>query len=235
MRNYIGLDISKVSTAMVIESNLGESFWSYNTKKLNSKWNTIASNCASIKTYIYETSEIYSDSEILKLKIYIKIANDILKDILINIDSKEETIVNIEGYSYSQNAGPIIDLVGIGSIIRAKLFESIDNVSIIITAPKSLKTQLCELVYGYSMVTKGKRKKKIVKEINRNKKGTAGGAFDKWDIFNALMDYKPTNILYIQSSIYHDDITAVKSFPKPFEDINDAYFLKELIINNKYI
>jgi hypothetical protein len=40
-----------------------------------------------------------------------------------------------------------------------------------VIAPKSLKSNTCEVVYGFQMIEEGKRVKKMVKKINKNKKG----------------------------------------------------------------
>ena len=71
-------------------------------------------------------------------------------------------------------------------------------------------------------------KKKIEKIINTNKKGIKGGDFDKHDMFQAVMDYTD-NILKDYGTNYYTEITAVKSLPKPLEDIVDSWLLKECI------
>lgn len=232
MKNYIGLDISKVSTAMVIKTNDDYFVFSYNNKKLTYKWNKLISEKVNIKHYEYLSDDDYSISEIYKLKTFLNIANDITKDILntINININNETVIFIEGYSYSKDAGPIIDLVGIGSIIRGKIYEMVPNIKQMkIIAPKSLKSQTCEKVYGFEMVDKGKRKPKIVKEINTNKEGVRGGDFTKTDMFKAIMDL---NVDWSLMDIYkdmYDDLISLKTFPKPLEDINDAFLLLQII------
>ncbi len=227
--NLIGLDISKISTAMVIENN-DEYIFSYNNKSIKNKWNKLISKLASVKTYNYNKIEEYSKSEIEKTTVFLKIANDLIKDLKSVIDESEKTIIYIEGYSYGQSLGPIIDLVGIGSIIRGKIIEHIDNVELIkIIAPKSLKLSTAEMVYGFEIKDIGKRKPKIIKEIHRNKNNVKGGDFDKHDMFNAIMEGNFNSELKNLYSINYEDITNIKSYPKPLEDINDAFLLKEMI------
>jgi hypothetical protein len=121
-------------------------------------------------------------------------------------------------------------LVGIGTIVRAKLYEYIPNITKMkIIAPKSLKTISCEMIYGFEMVEVGKRKKKIVKQINTNNKGTKGGDFTKHDMFQAIVDYNNNYILDDFFIEKYDEIMSVKTFPKPIEDLDDAWLLKEII------
>lgn len=229
--NFIGLDISKISTSMVIEIDEKEYIFSYNTNKPNYKWNKCIENIAKIKTYQYNnTLDNYSDSEIDKLKIFSKISNDLLSDINNTIITTEPTIIYIEGYSYGKDSSQIIDLVSIGSIIRTKIFENVPNIKKIkIVAPKSLKLIACEMIYGYKMVNIGKKKEKIVKIINTNKNGKKGGDFDKKDMFTMILDSHNKCIL---NKFYNEnlkEILSLKIIPKPLEDINDAWLLKEII------
>ena len=136
----------------------------------------------------------------------------------------------MEGYSYGQNVGPLIDLVGIGSIIRSKLYESIPNLKELkIISPKSLKTVTAEMIYGFDMVEVGKRVIKTEKVIRTNKSGIKGGDFDKHHIFEAIMVYNKNFSLLDYCKANLDEIKALKSFPKPLEDIDDAWLLKEII------
>lgn len=229
--NLIGLDISKISTSMVIEVDEKEFIFSYNTNKPTYKWNKCIENLVKIRTYEYDnTIDNYSESEINKLTIFTKISNDLIEDIVTTIDTSKETIIYIEGYSYGRDPGPIIDLVGIGTIIRGKILESIPNVKKIkIIAPKSLKLTACEMVYGFEMVNIGKRKEKIVKQINTNKDGKKGGDFDKKDMFDLILESDSKCILDTFYDENYDEISALKTFPKPLEDIDDAWLLKEII------
>lgn len=229
--NFIGIDISKVSTSMVIETGEKEYIFSYNTNKSTYKWNKNIEHVVKIRTYEYDNSiDNYSETELDKLKNFSKISNDLLEDIITTIVSTQPTIIYIEGYSYGKDSSQIIDLVGIGSIVRAKIYENIPNIKQIkIIAPKSLKLTACEMVYGYEMINIGKKKEKIVKIINTNKDGKKGGDFDKKDMFELILESSTKCIL---DSFYTDnieEILSLKTFPKPLEDINDAWLLKEII------
>ena len=231
--NYIGLDISKISTAMSIETNDINYLFSYNTNKVTSKWNKGIQNIKGVKIRTYEyDNEIdnYSEKEINKLKLFLNISNDLIEDLLSVINKNEESIIYIEGYSYGRDPGPIIDLVGIGTIVRGKLYENIPLIKRIkIIAPKSLKLICCEMIYGSKMIDIGKRKSKIIKEINTNNNGIKGGDFSKHDMFQAIIDSNSDynlNDYFIEN---YKAIKEIKTFPKPIEDIDDAWLLKEII------
>jgi len=98
-----------------------------------------------------------------------------------------------------------------------------------IVAPKSLKLSTAELVYGAEIVDIGKRKPKIVKIINTNKNGLKGGDFQKIDMYYAIKNMGKPHLLSDLFNDMHDKIISTKTFPKPIEDLNDAYLLKELI------
>lgn len=228
--NLIGLDISKISTSMVIETNGKEHIFSYNTNKPSYKWNKNIENIVKIRTYEYNNKlDTYSEIEIDKLNVFSRISSDLVQDIVETI-SNEPTIIYIEGYSYGKDSSQIIDLVSIGSVIRTKIFESVQNIEKIkIVAPKSLKLIACEMVYGYKLINVGRKKEKIVKVINSNKEGKKGGDFDKIDMFKMILDYNNKSIL---DSFYNEnleELLSLKYFPKPLEDINDAWLLKEII------
>ena len=231
--NLIGLDISKVSTGMAIEVNNINYLFSYNTSKPTQKWNKILDTIdnVTIRTYEYDnTIEDYSESEINKLVQFINISNDIIEDILSVIDIKDETIIFLEGYSYGKNPGPLLDLVGIGSSVRSKVYENIPNIKEMkVIAPKSLKLQSCEMVYGAVIKDIGKRKPKIVKIITNNKNNIKGGDFQKIDMHDAIIKSDCNHALKQLFIDKDGEIRATKTFAKPIEDLNDALLLKELI------
>jgi len=85
------------------------------------------------------------------------------------------------------------------------------------------------MVYGAEIKDIGKRKSKIVKIINNSENDIKGGDFQKIDMYLAIKKYNKSHILEKLFIEKHDEISSVKTFPKPIEDLNDAYLLKELI------
>lgn len=215
---------------MTIEVNGVEFMFSYNTHKHNYKWNSFSSKVATIRNYTYDDSVDYSISEINKLRKFIEIANDMISDIKNTIDESQKTIIGIEGYSYSKDPGPIIDLVGIGSIIRCKLIELIPNIeSINIISPKTVKCKTAELVYGSKIVINGKVKLKEMKVVNPNHIGIIGNNFSKTDMLQCVVDYDGNSkyVSYVKDNSI--ELLTNKNVPKPIEDINDSFFIKEII------
>jgi len=233
--NFIGLDISKNSTAMSIETTSGDNFlFNYSVKNSNYIWIKRTNEFINYNHYKYTKYDNYSESEIEKTNQFIKISNQIISDIKKSIDNNDNPVyIMIEGYSYGSNVGPLIDLVGVGSIIRGKLIENISKIKLIeIIAPLALKTQTAEYVYGYEMIETGKRVIKLTKVINTNDNGVKGKDFTKHDMFNAILDAKLNIPILEFYTNYKDEILKMKTLPKPFDDINDAIFCKEIIKNN---
>jgi hypothetical protein len=228
--NIIGIDSSKVSSAMAIKSNKGEFLFNYTTKKENYKWIKKTKDIVNYYHFNYDLNgdENYSDGEVKKLIAYSYVSNKIVEDALKCIDHNDESIIRIEGYSFGSGAGDIIDLVGIGQSIRIKLIESIPKIkNIEILAPKRLKTLCCEYAYGkpeqaISEKT-GKPLKKWIPSTNND--GIRGGDFTKHEMLKAI---KESNLKSPLTNFYkenYDEIYSLKTIQKPIEDLNDAIWL----------
>ena len=85
-----------------------------------------------------------------------------------------------------------------------------------------------EMVYGSEMITSGVRVIKTEKVIKTNHDGIKGGDFDKIHMFQAIIDLNKEFLLSEYIKDKYDEIKALKSFPKPLEDIDDAWLLKEI-------
>lgn len=159
----------------------------------------------------------YSVNEINKLKRFENIADIISNKIF---KCKNDISIFIEGYSYSSQAGPLIDLVTLSTCIRLKCTSITDDITVV--SPKTLKSETARFVY---------QPVKIKNKIEyRNNDGVAGGKFTKRDMCLAIMDSK---INCAWSNFLRDnkeEILKNKNIPKPIEDINDAKLLFE--INN---
>ena len=122
---FIGLDVSKISTALCIEKNNEIKLYSYTTQKENNKWVKATKAFINYNNIIYKYDEEkdYSKSELLKIAEFDEITDLIINDILDNIDILDSTRIGIEGYSYSSKRGPIIDIVEFTSILKQKLIK----------------------------------------------------------------------------------------------------------------
>jgi hypothetical protein len=226
--NIVGIDPSLISTAMVVSS--GDTFKMYNYcrettamgKNGLTKWFKMAEEYVTYRFVEYREFKDYSEGELIKLKDYDKITDTIIQDILDNIDKSLPTKIGIEGYSFSSNAGAIIDLVTFSTILRKKLFDLVSE-DILVLSPSTLKLESCKLTYPPILKEMGK-KKITIKEEYRNNIGISGGVFTKTDIFMSIVE----NLEYDDYWFHHckvckGDILSIKTIPKPYEDANDAF------------
>ncbi len=235
--NYVAIDPSLTCTAMVV-----------NDKKFVYTTPTVAhtkkgelkrwfQECEDQGIHIRVFDEIegdltHSELELRKLGHFSRIVDTISEDIDVFCDSSKGIVVAIEGYSYSSSAGPLIDLVTFGTLLRRTIynrFHRSDDVAGVqipklrIYQPTEVKQKAAALVYP--AIQKGK------KTEYRNPDGIAGGSFKKPEIYKALLHNtnlkgdKWVEFIREQS----EEILDMKSIPKPIEDINDAKTLYEII------
>ena len=238
MFNYIGIDPSKSSTAICIESNKGNFLFNYTTKDLKYKWINKTKDLIDFSQLVYYTSEIYSENEFYKLQTFSKISNLILDNVLSSIDIDEQTIIGIEGYSYGfkSSPGPIIDLVGLGQSIRLKLYENIPNLKELrVISPKRLKSLICEHTYGIPEIKLNKRTGLPLKTQTpaTNNDGISGGNFEKKHMLMSMLDANLQSPIYNFCLANKDELLSTKTIPKPFDDIIDAIIVKEMIKSSK--
>jgi hypothetical protein len=228
--NFIGIDPSLISTAVVINGeiiNYCKESKATNKKGL-SKWFKSADPFCSYSFIEYRDFENYSEGEITKLKDYDSITDQIIDDILSKINRIEETWVGIEGYNFGAQVGDLIDLVTFSTLLRKKLFDKVtENIEVL--SPTSLKLESCKFSYKPTIKEIGKRKKRIVEEF-KNNLGIPGGKFTKREMCLAIIDNEDVCddwSKYIKS--IKKEIMEGKNIPKPHEDINDAWFLYHIL------
>jgi hypothetical protein len=229
--NFIGIDPSLISTAVVVNGDITNYCRESKvmTKTGMSKWFKSAEQFCTYEYITYRNFDNYSDGEIIKLKDYDLITDNIIDDILSKIDLTEETYIGIEGYNFGAQVGDLIDLVTFSTLLRKKLYDRVSN-NIIVYSPTSLKLESCKFTYPPILKEVGKKKKKIEVEY-RNPIGIPGGKFTKNDMCLAIIDN--TNVsndkwfTYLKS--IRNEIMGAKNIPKPHEDINDAVFLYHIL------
>lgn len=231
--NYIGIDPSIISTAVVINGkvfNYCRKSDAVKEKSIDSytKWFDL---CKDVITYRYidlTYVEGYSENEIQKMRVYDAASDMIIADINANIRPDEPTQIAIEGYSYSSSAGDIIDLVTFSTLLRRKLLTISNDITIL--SPSTLKLESCKLTYKPIEKPIGGKKPRI-EYIYRNTLGVAGGSFTKTDMFGALVDNPEFNDEYCTFLKTHQtSILFTKTIKKPLEDCNDAYLLYLFLI-----
>jgi hypothetical protein len=217
IQNYIGLDTSLSSTFMYILLKDGtEHYFNYKSNNKLSKWHKTLSF---IQYRDYEVLDLgsYSDNEIGKIIKYDQITDQIISDILALCKPEETTIIT-EGYSFSSSSGMIIHLVTYATILRHKLLR-LNFKDFIIKTPSTLKSETCELVYGLTFNTKGK------KMPSRNHIGIAGGSFKKHEMIDSLFYSKIETKLSDMLLIHKEEILSKAAIPKPIDDAVDSMFL----------
>lgn len=232
--NIVAIDPSLISTALVVSSD--DSFKIYNYcreskvygKKGITKWFKLAEEFVEYKFIEYREFEDYSEGELTKLKDYDKITDQIIDDILLNIDPTKETKIGIEGYNFGAQVGDLIDLVTFSTLLRKKLFDQVSE-DIWVMSPSTLKLESCKLSYEPIRKETGIKKIKIVEEW-RNKLGIPGGKFQKPDMFRAIIENEKLNDYWSKHCrLVKDDILSVNTTPKPYEDVDDAYLIYQIL------
>lgn len=223
---YIGIDPSLSSTAICIEkTEQPDQYFNFTTNSKRSKWhNLVSSVCKFIDVYYPEYSD-YSKNEISKNIEYDKVAAKIVALISDTIDG--DTHIAIEGYSYSSNAGPLIDLVTLSTFIRHRILLLAsckpEIKSFTIVQPSVLKSTTCRLAYN-------KQIKRNSKMIYVNNDDIAGGSFKKTQMLKAMLEDSQDGNSSLANVIisFKDELLNAKAIPKPIDDITDAFWLKEL-------
>ena len=168
----------------------------------------------------------YSKSELSKLALYNSITDTIISDIALNLDNTaEETIICIEGYSYSSATSALLDLVTFSTLLRSKLMLDIGYHGVVVS-PSTLKAKACSLTYKDKFNAKGK------KLPCSNNDGITGGRFKKHEMLKALLENEALSNDWYVNVLRNEclEISELASIPKPIEDINDAKLMYEIIV-----
>lgn len=227
--NLIGLDVSLNSTAIAITVGKEIILFNYTTSKPNNKWIKRVSNKINFRFLEFKKDSNYSKGEIVKLLHYDNVTDQIVEDILSVINEKEETKINIEGYSYMSNTNSLIDIVTFTTLLRNKLYKKVSTDINIIT-PKSVKTQTSVKVYGYQPPPLSKKTGKPLKDpkITMNHDGVKGGDFKKKEMLAAMIDGRVYSPIFDFINENKDELLSFKDMPKPFDDIIDAIHIMRL-------
>jgi len=196
------------------------------------KWYKMAEEYVKYRFIEYRNYDNYSNGELIKLKDYDKITDDIVKDILDNINKNEETIVCIEGYNFGAKVGELIDLVTFSTLLRKKIYDLVTK-NILVLSPATLKLEACKLTYK-PIIKESKGRNKKIKYIYKNSKGISGGNFKKVDMFLSIVENNNLNDNWHKHCLsIKNDILQLSSIPKPYDDVNDAYLLYHIVKNKK--
>lgn len=224
--NLISIDPSTSCTGICINGEVScftRRDIAYTKKDKPTKWFEMVSNYAiinSMDTPLPINKLTFSESERYKIEKYDYTTDCIIEFIIKNhIPSVQTNKCVIEGYSYSSDAGHIIDLVTFSTLLRRKIIDL--GYTLYVVPPSELKMASAKLTYN--PIDIGKKKPKLRWE---NKDGVPGGSFKKHEMYKAIIDNKNINNKwqkFLQSN--KDDILPLKKIPTPIDDINDAFLL----------
>jgi hypothetical protein len=230
--NIVAIDPSLSCTALVVNDKkyiyAKEELGISPKTSVMKKWFDVCDQLVEYRWIDAVSSVVHTESEVLKILRYDEITSIIVKDILCNINQSKQTIVGIEGYSYSSAVGPLIDLVTVSTLLRSKILNNITS-NLRIFQPAELKLLAAKLTYA--PIISGV---KVKKETYRNNEGVAGGSFKKHEIYKALIENTTLDGDWIDMlKDKKNEIFEMSSVPKPLEDMNDAKILYEIL--NKQI
>jgi len=225
--NLIGIDPSLISTGVVVNGKIFN--YCRESDAMNksglSKWFKLCEQYAAFKFINYRKFENYSEGELIKLKDYDKITDMIISDIESNIDKSKESKVAIEGYNFGASVGDLIDLVTFSTLLRKKLHDYITK-DILVLSPSTLKQESCKM--AYPPIDIGIKKPKLV---YRNNDGISGGLFTKIEVCLSIIESNINDEWSNHLRSIKTELLSSKSIKKPYEDINDAVILYNLLKN----
>ena len=143
--NIVTIDPSLISTALTINGmpfSIASSDIVYTKKGDLTKWFDICDDYCNIHPTDNpnDKSKSYANLELAKLESSQRIANLIRSLVDKHTDPTYNTLVLIEGYSYSSQAGPLIDLVTLSTLIRRNLFTRTDT-ELVVLSPSSVNSK----------------------------------------------------------------------------------------------
>ena len=153
----------------------------------------------------FTNTETFSSAELLKVKRYDKMADDIINLVLQNSFEGDGFTIAFEGTSYGSNGGTnnMIDMAVGAAILKLKLLKTLNPEDIKTVAPTTIK--------------------KFAGKGNMNK-------LQLFDCFQRNVNEDP---ILAKSPLWKivKDLEVGKKIPKPIDDLVDAYFLAAYVSN----
>jgi len=149
----------------------------------------------------FTNNESFSSAELLKIKRYDKMADDIINLVLQNSFDGDGFTIAFEGTSYGSKMGTnnMIDMAAGAAILKLKLLKTLNPEDILTVAPTTIK--------------------KFVKKGNMKK-------LEMWDCFLENEYLKKSPLLKYSQNIVGGNLTKI---PKPMDDLVDAFYLVVLM------
>ena len=153
----------------------------------------------------FTNNESFSSAELLKIKRYNKMADDIINLVLQNSFDGDGFTIAFEGTSYGSKMGTnnMIDMAAGAAILKLKLLKTLSPEDILTVAPTTIK------------------------------KFAGKGNMNKLQLFEAYQKNVNEDQILAKSPLWKivKDLEIGKKIPKPLDDLVDAYFLVAYVAN----
>lgn len=153
----------------------------------------------------FTNNESFSSAELLKIKRYDKMADDIINLVLQNSFDGDGFTIAFEGTSYGSKMGTnnMIDMAAGAAILKLKLLKTLNPEDILTVAPTTIK------------------------------KFAGKGNMNKLQLFEAYQKNVNEDQILAKSPLWKivKDLEIGKKIPKPLDDLVDAYFLVAYVAN----
>ena len=153
----------------------------------------------------FTNNEAFSSAELLKVKRYDRMADDIINLVLQNSYEGDGFVIAFEGTSYGSNGGTnnMIDMAAGAAILKLKLLKTLNPDDILTVAPTTIK------------------------------KFAGKGNMNKLQLFDCFQRNVNDDPILAKSPLWKivKDLEVGKKIPKPLDDLVDAYFLVAYVSN----
>ena len=206
--NFLAVDFSLNSPGICLYNDKGKKyhFISYIKPKTGTKAEqrlqeeiSLLSDVTLVDQPDFTNNETFSSAELLKVKRYDRMADDIINLVLQNSFDGDGFTIGFEGTSYGSNGGTnnMIDMAAGAAILKLKLLKTLNPEDIMTVAPTTIK--------------------KFAGKGNMSK-------LDMWEAFLCLETLNHSELFKFCQQFKGD-----KKIMKPLDDLVDAYFLLEYV------
>lgn len=206
--NYLAVDFSLNSPGICIYNDKSKNyhFISYIKPKTGTKAEqrlqeeiSLFNDVTLVDQPDFTNKESFSSAELLKIKRYDKMADDIINLVLQNSYDGDGFTIAFEGTSYGSKMGTnnMIDMAAGAAILKLKLLKTLSPEDILTVAPTTIK------------------------------KFAGKGNMNKLQLFDAFQQNVNEDPILAKSPLwnYMKGLEIGKKIPKPLDDLVDAYFL----------
>ena len=212
--NYLAVDFSLNSPGVCLYNDKGKKyhFISYIKPKTGTKAEqklqeeiSLLEDVTLVDQPDFTNNETFSSAELLKVKRYDRMADDIINLVLQNSYEGDGFVIAFEGTSYGSNGGTnnMIDMAAGAAILKLKLLKTLNPDDILTVAPTTIK------------------------------KFAGKGNMNKLQLFDCFQRNVNDDPILAKSPLWKivKDLEVGKKIPKPLDDLVDAYFLVAYVSN----